>query len=171
METKLTNEELHKRVYDWVKKLCETGGNAWTLRVPADHEKDTDLLITELINRHKELLSSSQPSEQKPSERVPMTKKQKNQINEKPEVVPSCGEQRQYPHREICGLCNRVSPVGFWVPDEIWKTSVHQSRINDIHCLSCFIERADEKLIDWSKEIKFYPVSLIGHIRDLNIQL
>jgi hypothetical protein len=69
-------------------------------------------------------------------------------------------------HREFCALCNRVSPVGFWVPNECWEAVVHWSRINDIHCLSCFIARADEKLIRWDREIKFYPVSLALHLGD-----
>lgn len=97
-----------------------------------------------------------------------------NYVAPSPSQVLTAEEQKyekQYPHREICGLCHRVSPVGFWVPSDVWKASVHHSRINDIHCLSCFIERADEKLIDWSKEIKFYPVSLRSHIKDLKIQI
>lgn len=73
----------------------------------------------------------------------------------------------QYPHREICGLCHRVSPVGFWVPNDIWEAVVHSHYLHSIHCLSCFIERADEKLINWSKEIKFYPVSLRSHIDEV----
>ena len=76
----------------------------------------------------------------------------------------------QHPHREICGLCHRVSPVGFWVPNEIWEQVVHHSQLHSIHCLTCFIERADEKLIDWSKNIKFYPVSLRSHIADLKLE-
>lgn len=79
-------------------------------------------------------------------------------------------EPKQYPHREICGLCHRVSPVGFWVPNEIWEAVVHSSRMHDIHCLTCFIERADEKLIDWSKDIKFYPTSLKEHITGLSLK-
>lgn len=70
------------------------------------------------------------------------------------------------PHREICGLCHRVSPIGFHVPDEIWQEVVHHSRLQDIHCLTCFIERADEKLIDWDKHITFYPVSLRSQITE-----
>lgn len=94
---------------------------------------------------------------------------------EKPTAIESFSEDEenktQYPHREICGLCNRVSPVGFWVPNDVWESVVHTSRMQDIHCLSCFIERADEKLIDWSDEIKFYPVSLRSHINNCKILL
>lgn len=69
-----------------------------------------------------------------------------------------------YPHREICGLCHRVSPVGFWVPNDVWTSVVHISQREVIHCLSCFIERADEKLVEWDKEIKFFPVSVRSHL-------
>ena len=64
-------------------------------------------------------------------------------------------------HREICHLCHEVSRVGFWVPDETWKASVHQSQLNDILCLRCFCRLADERGVEWDKNIKFYPVSWI----------
>ena len=67
-------------------------------------------------------------------------------------------------HREICSLCHEISRVGFWVPNEIWKASVHQSQQNDILCLRCFCRLADERGIEWDKNIKFYPVSWINHI-------
>lgn len=76
-------------------------------------------------------------------------------------------EQLQYPHREICGLCHRAIAVGFWVPNDIWQAVVHPSHINTIHCLNCFTERADEKLINWSKDIQFYAVSLRSHLDDI----
>jgi len=65
------------------------------------------------------------------------------------------------PHREICSLCHEVSRVTFWVPDTIWGLSVHQSHINSIICLCCFSRLADERQVQWDKEIKLYPVSLI----------
>lgn len=68
------------------------------------------------------------------------------------------------PTREICGLCHRVSAVGFWVPNDVWSEVVHPHYIASIHCLSCFVERADEKLVEWDSVIKFYPVSLRTHI-------
>lgn len=51
----LTNDELISKVQEWVTKLCETGGRAWTLRVPVDVNTDPDCLITELCNRIKSL--------------------------------------------------------------------------------------------------------------------
>lgn len=66
--------------------------------------------------------------------------------------------------REFCALCHRVSPVGFWVPNHVWREVVHPSRVNDILCPACFIARADEKMIDWDSQIKFFPVSLHTHL-------
>jgi hypothetical protein len=64
-------------------------------------------------------------------------------------------------HREICSLCYKVSRIGFWVPIEIWKLSVHRSQVNSIICLSCFTRLADERKVKWDTNIKFYPVSQI----------
>lgn len=88
-------------------------------------------------------------------------------MNDKPDLFTRL-EALEYPHREICHLCHRVVAVGFWVPNETWAAVVHHSHMNAIHCLNCFTERADEKLIDWSKEIKFYAVSLRSHLDDIH---
>lgn len=64
----------------------------------------------------------------------------------------------------MCGVCGNVVRVGFWVPNAIWEKVVHTSRLQDIHCLECFTKRADEKLIRWDEEIKFYPVSFAAHL-------
>ena len=55
METKctLSNEDLINKSFEWVKKLAETGGNAWTLRVPVDFNNDPDILFTQLGDRLK----------------------------------------------------------------------------------------------------------------------
>ena len=68
------------------------------------------------------------------------------------------------PTRERCGVCHHISPVGFWVPNEIWEAVVHPHYIAAIHCLNCFTSRADEKLIPWDKAIKFYPISFHTHL-------
>ena len=73
------------------------------------------------------------------------------------------------PHREFCSLCHKVNRVGFWVPDGIWKAVVHRTMINSIICLNCFTAFADEKLIDWSKDIKLYPVSLRANAEDVGV--
>lgn len=67
------------------------------------------------------------------------------------------------PHREICFLCHEVSRVGFLVPNEIWQAAVHFCFQNDIICLRCFTRLADEKSVEWDKEIEFHPVSWVTH--------
>lgn len=67
--------------------------------------------------------------------------------------------------RERCGLCHHISPIGFWVPNEIWDAVVHPHYHEAIHCLQCFTDRADAKLIEWDRDIQFYPVSFVAHLR------
>lgn len=67
------------------------------------------------------------------------------------------------PHREICALCHEVSRVGFSVPDKIWRAAIHRHYQEDIICLRCFARLADEKSVEWDKNIELYPVSWITH--------
>lgn len=69
------------------------------------------------------------------------------------------------PHREICALCHEVSRIGFSVPDEIWKLAVHERFQSSIICLRCFARLADERQIEWDKNIEFYPVSWVTHYK------
>ncbi len=50
------NEELAEKCEEWIDKLCKSGGNAWTLRVPVDIDRDPDMLFSELIRRFRENL-------------------------------------------------------------------------------------------------------------------
>jgi hypothetical protein len=54
-EVDLNDEELINKCNDWISRLCETGGRAWSLRVPVDFDRDPDVLFVELINRYKKL--------------------------------------------------------------------------------------------------------------------
>jgi hypothetical protein len=81
-----------------------------------------------------------------------------------PMTQPTPQAEPSIPTREICGLCHRVSPVGFWVPNDVWAEVVHPHYRESVHCLSCFIERADEKLVKWDRVITFRPTSLRTHI-------
>jgi hypothetical protein len=47
----LSNSELIEAVEDWVSKLCKSGGQAWTLQVPVNFNRDPDMLIIELCKR------------------------------------------------------------------------------------------------------------------------
>ncbi len=57
MEAKctLSDKDLIEKSFEWVKKLADTGGSAWTLRVPVDFNNDPDILFVELGNRLKQL--------------------------------------------------------------------------------------------------------------------
>lgn len=52
----MTNNELIELALEELKRLCDTGGQSFTMRVPAN-VKDTDMIFSELINRFKELSS------------------------------------------------------------------------------------------------------------------
>ena len=71
--------------------------------------------------------------------------------------------------REICKICFRANPVGFSVPDEIWKDVVPSVHLSSTICISCFAGLADEKLTPWDKEIKLYPVSMYTHLKGVKI--
>lgn len=62
--------------------------------------------------------------------------------------------------REICKACWRPSPVGFSVPEEVWKLVKPANLPGDVLCIMCFATLADEHGIQWDTAIEFYPVSL-----------
>ena len=62
--------------------------------------------------------------------------------------------------REICKCCHNINCVGFYVPNDIWALVVPYEFFRKALCLDCFIRFADEKGIEWDKDIKFFPVSL-----------
>lgn len=51
MKCTLTDDELIKACTEWVYKLCQSKGNAWTLQVPVNYNTDPDMLFTEIISR------------------------------------------------------------------------------------------------------------------------
>ena len=74
--------------------------------------------------------------------------------------------------RERCGVCHRVSPVGFSVPNEVWLRAVPDYFRETILCLTCFTSFADERFISWDTDIRFYPVSFrtqLENVRQLRI--
>jgi len=64
----------------------------------------------------------------------------------------------------FCQICGHVHKIDFWVPDEIWDEAIHPRFKNTHICLNCFMERADEKLLQWDKTIKLVPCSLATQI-------
>lgn len=53
----------------------------------------------------------------------------------------------------------------FGVPNAIWELAVHVSQLHSIICLRCFTRLADERGLEWDKEITFQPVSRITQDR------
>lgn len=66
----LSNAELIDRVEKWVHKLAETGGQAWTLRVPVDFNHDPDMLIIEVCKRFSASLPSKPVGDVEEMDRV-----------------------------------------------------------------------------------------------------
>lgn len=75
---------------------------------------------------------------------------------------PGINDAIDYTTREFCQKCGRLSRIGFWVPDAIWR-AVTGRWAEDVLCLPCFAELGDEKFIQWEYGIKFYPVSYVAH--------
>ena len=79
-------------------------------------------------------------------------------------------EDISIPTRERCGVCHKVSAVGFHVPDKLWRVAVPDHYRDTVLCVPCFVSFADERMLPWDREIRFYPVSLRGfltYVRDL----
>lgn len=65
------------------------------------------------------------------------------------------------PSREICKACWKPSAVGFSVPDEVWEQVTGWTGLG-VLCLGCFTALADERLVEWDREIEFWPVSAVS---------
>lgn len=77
-----------------------------------------------------------------------------------------CGEYqgREDTTREICKACYHPNPVGFTVPDNVWQSAVPANLRDGVLCITCFARLADEALIEWDRDIQFWPVSRYGAI-------
>ena len=80
-----------------------------------------------------------------------------------PEPAISHDESSSEDHtsREICKLCYHVNAVGFSVPDDVWEMAIPTHVRDRVVCLSCFVHLADEKRVEWDRNIQFFPVSLV----------
>jgi len=76
------------------------------------------------------------------------------------------GDYRDHTSREICKLCYHVNAVGFVVPNDTWEVVVPPHVQSAVVCLACFTRLADEKHIEWDRDIEFFPVSLVSHLRN-----
>ncbi len=73
--------------------------------------------------------------------------------------------EKRKPHRQICSVCQREYAIDWWVPENIWELATQKHQRNNLICLDCFTRMADTKFVEWEKDIKFYPISLVGFIK------
>ena len=57
----LSDAELIELAHEQLSEMCKTGGKSFTMRIPANVNKDTDLIYAELISRFERLSSQAQP--------------------------------------------------------------------------------------------------------------
>lgn len=61
--------------------------------------------------------------------------------------------------RETCKRCWRENPVGFSVPDDVWRVVVPTRHTNHVLCLNCFDRYATRRGVDWiARGCDFYAV-------------
>jgi hypothetical protein len=61
--------------------------------------------------------------------------------------------------REVCKRCWRENPVGFSVPDDVWRAAVPGRHCQHVLCLSCFDAYATKRGVDWLQGgCEFFPV-------------
>lgn len=73
-------------------------------------------------------------------------------------------------HRAFCSICNEVCTVDIWVPCEVWRAALHKDHWNGYVCVRCFTRNADERGVDWSKDIQFFPQSRVAFDREVAVQ-
>lgn len=78
--------------------------------------------------------------------------------------------------REICAACGQPNPIGYKVPDEIWRAVIpkrhrfswraltrnHEGDGSDTFCIMCFARYADDAGVRWDRDIEFFPWSLVS---------
>ena len=71
------------------------------------------------------------------------------------------------PHRPFCHICNDVIRVDYHVPNDVWELALHISHRGGYICLNCFTKNADERGVEWSDDIEFYPQS---QLKDMQLK-
>ena len=64
--------------------------------------------------------------------------------------------------REICKICYHSNAIGFSVSDQMWEVVIPEKFQKSVVCINCFVRIADEMGVEWDKDIKFFPVSLVS---------
>src|SRR5688572_30692938 len=67
----LSNEELIKKAEQWIRKLIDSGGRDWELRIPAEPNHDPDIIFSELCKRLSSLSAGGMRGWIKASDKLP----------------------------------------------------------------------------------------------------
>jgi hypothetical protein len=62
--------------------------------------------------------------------------------------------EKKIPTRQWCDMCGEICRIIFWVPDDVWLECIPRHHWTSRVCIECFMKRADEKLIQWEKDLK-----------------
>lgn len=66
------------------------------------------------------------------------------------------------PTRQLCKRCLKYSGLTFWTPNATWM-AVTDDRYQHL-CLPCFVDMADERMIDWEPGLIIHCESVV-HLR------
>lgn len=55
----LSDAELIKSCAEQISKMCKTGGSSFRMSVPVDLNSDTDILLSELVDRFREMVDAN----------------------------------------------------------------------------------------------------------------
>ena len=69
-------------------------------------------------------------------------------------------EKTPIPTRQVCKRCMKHSGLTFYTPDAIWE-AVTQNRFQHL-CLPCFVDMADERMIDWEEGLRIHCESMVS---------
>lgn len=72
------------------------------------------------------------------------------------------------PTRMFCDICGQIHKIDYEVPKDIWEEVIRVQFQKARVCLNCFMARADERFIEWEKDIKFFPCSASTQLKIQN---
>lgn len=62
---------------------------------------------------------------------------------------------------ERCRFCDRVSPIDFSVPDNVWEAVVPTMFQSETLCVLCFAYFGDTRGIAWEEGMQLFPLSKV----------
>lgn len=130
----------------------------WEDSVNADHDKRNERTKEQIDNRVEEYsCTETKPVIMKTYEEL------KAEASKIGVIAPESPGKAPIPTRQLCKRCMKYSGITFWTPDETWKR-VTDDRYQHL-CLPCFVDMADERMIDWEPGLLIYGESM-AHLRE-----